>query len=219
MSHRIDRSQARQAERLRREQQARRQRIARRAGYGVVATIAVALVTLAIVAGQGGGSSRAVAVSASAGTATVGGKAPAFALTDVVSGKQVTLQSLAGHKTLLFFSEGAGCQACLVQAADLQRSRALAAAAIRLVSVTTDQPGVLAQAAGEYAIHTPMLADSTTRMSAAYGMLAHGGMEHSGEDGHAFMLLSANGTVLWHRAYPQMYVATSQLLADMKAKT
>jgi peroxiredoxin len=222
MSHRAENKQTRRAERIRREEQARRterrQRTARRAGYSAVALIAAALVTVAVVngGGSGGGSSGSVdQMSASGGGPTAGAIAPAFALTDVVSGKQVTLSSLAGHKALLFFSEGVGCQACMVQAADLQRSKALTAAGIKLVSVTTDPPGDLAQAASQYGIRTPLLADPTTRMSAAYGMLAHGGMQHPGEDGHAFMLLSANGTVLWHQAYPHMYVQPSQLLADM----
>jgi peroxiredoxin len=219
MSHRVDNKQARRAERLRREEQARRderrQRSARRAGYSAVALIAAVLVTVAVVNGGGSGSQSVDQMSASGGGPTAGAIAPAFALTDVVSGKQVTLSSLAGHKALLFFSEGVGCQACMVQAADLQRSKALTAAGIKLVSVTTDSPGDLAQAAGQYGIRTPLLADPTTRMSGAYGMLAHGGMQHPRQDGHAFMLLDPSGRVLWHQAYPQMYVQPRQLLADM----
>jgi peroxiredoxin len=216
MSHRVHK-QAQRAERLRREEQARRnerhQRTTRRAGYAAVGLIAAALVTVAVVAGGGSGSSPAGQSTAS------GDIAPAFALTDVVSGKQVTLHSLAGHRTLLFFSEGVGCQPCMVQAANLQNSKGLTSARIKLVSITTDTPGNLAQAASQYGIRTPMLADPTTRMSAAYGMLAHGGMQHPGEDGHAFMLLDPNGRVLWHQAYPQMYVQPSQLLADMGSKS
>jgi peroxiredoxin len=225
MSHRVDNKQARRAQRLRREEQARRderrQRTARRAGYGAVALIAAVLVTVAVVNVGGSGSSGSPSVdhmSASGNGPAVGAIAPAFALTDVVSGKRITLSSLAGHKALLFFSEGVGCQACMVQAADLQRSKTLTAAGIKLVSVTTDSPGDLAQAAGQYGIRTPLLADPTTRMSAAYGMLAHGGMQHSGQDGHAFILLDPSGRVLWHQAYPQMYVQPSQLLADMGSK-
>lgn len=223
MSHRVELKQARRAERLRREEQTqrneRRQRTARRAGYSAVALIAAALVTVAVInGGSGGGGGSSDHMSASGGGPTVGAIAPAFAVTDVVSGKQVTLSSLAGHKALLFFSEGVGCQACMVQAADLQRSKAFTAAGIKLVSVTTDPPGDLAQTASQYGIRTPMLADTTTKMSAAYGMLAHGGMQHPGQDGHAFMLLGPSGRVLWHQAYPQMYVAPSQLLTDMGNK-
>jgi hypothetical protein len=52
-------------------------------------------------------------------------------------------------------------------------------------------------------------------MSAAYGMLGHGGMGHPTQDGHAFMLLDATGKVLWHQAYQTMYVSPSQLISDM----
>lgn len=223
MSHSAHHKQVRRAERLGRQEQARgserRQRTVRRAGYGAVGVIAATLVTLAVVLSGGSGSPRSgQAAASSASSAAVGQTAPAFTLTDAVTGNQVTRDSLAGHKALLFFSEGVGCQACLVQAADLQDSKALARAGIKLVSVTTDSPGELAQAASQYGIRTPMLADPAATMSAAYGMLAHGGMEHPGQDGHAFMLLDANGKVLWHRAYPQMYVQPTQLLSDMGSK-
>lgn len=221
MSHRIDRNAARRAERQRRQAQARqaqaRQRLMRRAGYAGVALLAAALVTLAVVLGGGGGASVDRAASAAGAGPAVGSRAPDFRLTDVVANRPVGLWSLAGRKTLLFFSEGVGCQACMVQIADLQKTRALAAAGIRLVSVTTDAPGDLAQAAREYGIDTPLLADPTTSMSSAYGMLGHGGMEHPAQDGHAFMLIDAHGTVRWHRAYQPMYVKPGQLLADMGA--
>lgn len=228
MSNRVDQKQARRAERLRLEEQARRrQRTMRYGGYGAVGMIAAVLVTLAVVLASGGSSPNAQAAAQAGSGRTpatgargyaVGDLAPHFALTNVVTGKRVTLGSLAGHKALLFFSEGLGCQACMIQAADLQNSGAFRKTGIKLVSITTDPPAALAQAASQYAIHTPMLSDPTTRMSAAYGMLAHGGMQHPGQDGHAFMLLAPDGRVLWHQAYPEMYVAPSQLLADMGAK-
>lgn len=222
MSHRLDEKQARRAERQRHEEQARhaqqRQRWTRRAGYGAVGLIAATLVTVAVVRGGGSTPASHEMPAASASTARIGVTAPDFALTDVVSNKQVTRASLAGHKTLLFFSEGVGCQACMVQAADLQHTKALSRAGIELVSVTTDAPGDLAQAARQYAIRTPLLADPSTRMSSAYGMLGHGGMGHPTQDGHAFMLLDAAGKVLWHQAYQEMYVKPGKLLSDMGLK-
>jgi peroxiredoxin Q/BCP len=227
MSHRTDQKQAARAERLRREEQARhqqrQQRLRRRAGIGVVGVIAAILVAVGVLGGGSGESAGTASTDAMGATASTGGPAigtmaPGFALTDVVSGKQVTLRSLLGHKTLLFFSEGVGCQACMVQAADLQNNKTLTHAGIKLVSITTDPPTALAQAASQYGIRTPMLADPSTSMSGTYGMLAHGGMQHQGEDGHAFMLLDPNGTVLWHQAYSQMYVNPSQLLSDMGSK-
>ncbi len=225
MSHRLEQKQQARAERLRQEALARarvkRQRLMRHAGILAVGVIAVTLVGVAITNnGTGGGASVDGAGTLGATTAgpPVGSLAPSFSLTDAVTGRQVTRASLEGHKTLLFFSEGVSCSPCIIQSADLQHYGGLARDGIRLVSITTDTASELAQAAGQYGIHTPLLADPTTRMSAAYGMLGHGGMEHPTQDGHAFMLLDADGRVVWHRAYSTMYVPPGELLADMGAK-
>jgi len=216
MAHRRDHKQAARAERLRREQEARRRqhrhRLMRWGGIGAVSLIAVALVAVAVVGGSQGADNMS---GSAAGGPALGTIAPNFSLTNVITGRPVTRASLAGHKTLLFFSEGVGCQPCIIQTADLEKSQAFARTGIRLVSITTDPPSALAQAAGQYAIRTPMLADPSTSMSAAYGMLGHGGMQHPTQDGHAFMLLDAKGRVLWHQAYSEMYIDPSQLLADM----
>lgn len=224
MSHRTDEKAARREARRLTEEAARRagrrQAVMRRAGYGVVGVMAVTLVALAVVLGGGGGPAPAghEEMGSAGAVAQPGAAAPAFALTDVVSGNRVTSTSLRGRRTLLFFSEGVSCQACLVQIADLQAAAALKQAGIGLVSVTTDPAEQLAQAARQYGIRTPLLADPTTAMSAAYGMLGHGGMGHAGQDGHAFMLLDADGTVRWHRAYQEMYVKPGRLLADMRGE-
>jgi peroxiredoxin len=223
MAHRVEEKQARRAERLRLEEAAqlaeRRQRLMRRTGYGIVGLIAATLVTFAIVRGGSGDAAATHADAAASSGAKVGAKAPDFTLTDAVSGKTVSRQSLAGHKTLLFFSEGVGCEACMVQAADLERAKALSAAGIRLVSISTDTTDQLVQAANQYGIKSPMLADTSTDMSKAYGMLGHGGMEHPTQDGHAFILLDATGKVLFHQAYQEMYVNTKTLMADIKKQT
>lgn len=223
MSHRVDDKQARREARLRAEETARlaesRQRLMRRTGFAAVGVIAATLVTLAVVLPGNGTAPPADHMGADGGNAaTANTRAPDFSLTDVVSGRRVTAASLRGRKTMLFFSEGVSCQACLVQIADLQKAGALKRAGIGLVSVTTDQPGDLAAAARQYGIRTPLLADPSTRMSAAYGMLGHGGMGHPGQGGHAFMLVGADGRILWHRAYQAMYVKPSELLHDMSAE-
>ena len=221
MSHRLEQKQSRRAERLRAEQAARaRERLKRRAGYGAIGLIAATLVSLAVLLGGSDdpGPLAPAGAERPAAAADVGDQAPEFALTDVVSGEQVTAASLQARKTLLFFSEGVNCQPCMVQAADLEKAGALDAQDIQLVSVTTDQPGDLAEAARQYGITTPLLADPTTEMSSAYGMLGHGGMGHPETDGHAFMLLDEAGEIRWHRAYQEMYVKPAQLLRDMKAE-
>jgi peroxiredoxin Q/BCP len=222
MAHRNIQRQAAREQRLQAEAEERlrhrRRRLRSYATGGVIAAIAVALIVVAITLGgsnaQGSGTSGGGGSASTAGL-KLGAAAPSFKLTDAVSGKPMTLASLRGHETLLFFSEGVSCQPCLIQAADLQKSGLLARAGIKLVSVTTDTSSELATAAKEYGITAPLLADPTTTMSRAYGMLAQGGMHMAGEDGHAFMLLSASGKVLWRRAYGTMYVAPKQLMANM----
>jgi peroxiredoxin Q/BCP len=211
---REQRLQAEAEERLRR----RHRRVTRYATGGVIAAIAVVLIVVAVTLGGSSAKGNNTAATGGGMTASglkLGAAAPNFKLTDAVSGKQMTLASLRGHETLLFFSEGVSCQPCLIQAADLQRSGLLARAGIKLVSVTTDTAPELATAAKEYGITAPLLADPSTSMSSAYGMLAQGGMHMAGEDGHAFMLISAAGKVLWRRAFSTMYVAPKQLMADM----
>jgi peroxiredoxin Q/BCP len=190
----------------------------RHAGGITIAVIAVVLVVFAV----GLNGSGAVGSNNGKGTTAdpvIGSVAPNFSLNDVVSGKTVSLQSLRGAKTLMFFSEGVGCAPCMEQAADLQKSGVLQKNGVQLVSVTTDKPSDLHAAAQQYGITTPLLADPSTSMSKAYGMLSHGGMQMPGQDGHAFMLLDSSGRVLWHQAYQSMYVKPDQLMADMNART
>jgi peroxiredoxin Q/BCP len=223
MAHRADQKKAAREARLRREAElartdARRKRI-RTSGYGIIGLIAAALIAFAVLSG-GSANSAATKMGDMGGSAAgpaIGAMAPNFMATDAVSGKPFTLASLRGQKTLLFFSEGVGCQACMIQAGDLQKDTTLRKDGIRLVSVTTDQIGDLQAAAEQYGITTPLLSDPSTEFSKSYGMLGHGGMQHPTQDGHAFMLLSPSGKVLWHQAYQDMYVKTSQLLSDMGA--
>lgn len=211
MAHRNKQREAAREARLRVAAELRgkqRRRVIVRAGAGVGA---VALVAIAVVL-SAGGASRAKDTGP-----RLGGIAPGFQLTDVVSGREVSLGSLRGRKTLLFFSEGVMCQACMQQIVDLERSGALRKAGIALVSVTTDTPSELKAGAQQYAIATPLLADPSRQMSQAYGMIGHGGMEMANMDGHAFMLLGSDGKVLWHHAISSMYISPTQLMQEMGA--
>lgn len=220
MSHRLEQKQAARAERLAAEEAARkaekRSKRVRRASYGAVGVIAAALVTLAVALG-GGDPAGPKATSGATGP-EVGQKAPAFTLPDAQSGKDVSLASLRGKKTMLFFSEGLMCQACMVQIADLEKAGTLEKEGIELLHVSTDTVPELAEGAKQYGINSPLLSDISTEMSFSYGMLGHGGMGHPQTNGHAFMLLDENGKVLWHRAYQEMYVKADQLISDMQAE-
>ena len=175
----------------------------------LVVTATLAALIAAVLLTRGGDS------AGGGGAAPPGAVAPDFSALDVVSGRTITLGDLEGRKTLLFFSEGAACQACLVQIADLERDRGLRERDVDLVSVSTDSPDVLSAAARQYGITTPMLSDASREMSSDYGMLGRGGMGHPDTDGHAFMLLDRSGRIVWEREYGEMYVRPAELLAEL----
>lgn len=144
-----------------------------------------------------------------------------FTERSVVTGSEISSQSLRGRKTLLFFSEGVMCQACFVQIRDLERMGAeLERRGIRLVSITPDSTEVLRQAIEQYGISTPMVSDEDRDMSSAFDALGQG--MHADTPGHLFVLLDETGEVVWQRdywldPYRTMYVEPETLLADLAA--
>jgi len=166
---------------------------------------------------QTSGSKTASATGLEKGAGLRAGAAvPAFSGRDVLTGKAISSKSVYEHKTLLFFSEGVSCQACLVQIQGLQKVGAeLRARGIQLVSITPDPPGVLRQAMAEYGITTPVISDANLTMSEAFNTLGLG--MHADTPGHAFALIY-HGRVLWYRdywlaPYQTMYVPPETLLA------
>jgi peroxiredoxin Q/BCP len=145
------------------------------------------------------------------------GSAIPFDERDVVTGEAITSTTVAGRKTLLFFSEGVMCQACFVQIQDLESvGSALQKRGIDLVAITPDPPETLRQAIEGYAIRTPMVADDDRTMSAAFDTLGQG--MHPDTPGHAFVLIDERGKVVWQRdywlhPYRTMYVEPDDLLA------
>ena len=146
-----------------------------------------------------------------------------FAERDVVDGREISSQSVRGKQTLLFFSEGVMCQACFEQIRDIESVDAeLEKRGIRLVSITPDSEEALREAVGQYGISTPMIADDDRDMSAAFDTLGRG--MHADTPGHAFVLVDANGKVVWRRdywldPYRTMYVDPATLLADLADAT
>ena len=149
-----------------------------------------------------------------------GSAVPSFSASDLLTGHPVSSSSVYGHKTLLFFSEGVMCQACLEQIQGLQQvADQLAKRGIQLVSITPDSTGELQQAAQQYGITTPLISDSNRHVSEAFNTLGKG--MHADAPGHSFALIY-HGKVLWYRdyylpPYRTMYVQPSKLLADIPA--
>jgi len=141
-----------------------------------------------------------------------GAAAPAFEEADVVTNRPVRSADLRGRKVLLFFSEGVMCQPCFqqIQALEARRSE-LARRGLVLVSITTDPPSILRQAASVYGIETPLVSDEDRDMSRAYDVLGQG--MHPDTAGHTFVLVDAKGEIRWRRDYTTMYVPPEELLA------
>ena len=165
------------------------------------------------------GAEHAMALGAKQGAGLPTGSAvPSFSARDLVSGKAITSKSVYGHKTLLFFSEGVMCQACLEQIRGLEKVGSdLKQRGIQLVSITPDGPNELRQAVGAYGITTPVISDSDRHLSQAFNTLGQG--MHGDTPGHAFALID-KGKVLWYRdyylpPYRTMYVQPRKLLADI----
>ena len=148
----------------------------------------------------------------------VGSTVPSFSARDLVSGREITSASLAGGKTLLFFSEGVMCQACFEQIKGIEGvGDQLRERGISLVSITPDTPGDLRSVIAHFDIRTPIIADTSRSISKAFNTLGKG--MHEDTPGHAFVLLD-HGKVLWYRDYwlapdRTMYVKPAELLAAL----
>jgi peroxiredoxin len=137
--------------------------------------------------------------------------APDFTLTST-TGQQVHLADYRGKNVILYFSEGAGCQSCLVQMAQIEKDEAAFDAAgitvLPIVMNTTEQITADMAANG---VRTPFLLDDGT-VSTAYGTIGKG--MHGNLPGHSFVLIDAQGQQRWYGEYPSMWLAPDQLLAQ-----
>jgi len=173
--------------------------------------VATWLVCTLVVVGLFAVSIMATGKRSSAANRLKSGPAPAFAAQDIVSGRLLTSGVFKKGDTLLFFSEGVMCQACLEQIQSLERiSGQLAKRHLTLVSITPDSPAQLRQAVADYKIHTPLLTDESRRMSTDYDVLGLG--MHADMPGHTFILVDRHGVIRWRHDYKEMFVPTDKLL-------
>ena len=139
--------------------------------------------------------------------------APDFTLTDT-SGVQVSLAGLRGKNVLLYFSEGAGCQACLVQMAQIEKDPAFAAAGLTVLPIVMNTKDQITADMAANGVRTPFLLDDGT-VSTAYGTIGKG--MHAGLPGHSFVLIDKAGNQRWYGEYPSMYLSTTDLLNEVHA--
>ena len=200
-AHRVEQARRERANEARRTQAAReRRRRLIRGLAGVSGLLAVVgLVAVMMLTSQPQSSSAAR-------------RAPDFTLTDT-TGAQVSLSDLRGQDVLIYFSEGAGCQSCLVQMAEIERSREFAKTGVKVLPIVMNtREQILADMAAN-GVRTPFLLDDGT-VSKAYGVLGKG--MHAGLPGHSFVFVDKSGRQQWYGEYPSMWLDTQQLLGHVR---
>ncbi|GAA1129793.1 peroxiredoxin family protein [Nocardioides aquiterrae] len=140
--------------------------------------------------------------------------APEFTLTDT-GGSKHTLAQHRGENVLLYFSEGAGCQSCIVQMGEIEKQAAafekIDVTVLPIVMNTREQITADMTANG---VTTPFLLDDGT-VSEAYGTLGKG--MHAGLPGHSFVLIDRQGRQRWYGEYPSMWLAPQDLLDEIRS--
>lgn len=137
--------------------------------------------------------------------------APDFTL-PTSDGRSVSLSSLRGSPVLLYFSEGAGCDACLLQMNLIEKDPAFAAAGITVLPIVMNTAAQIRADMTRLDVKTPFLLDNGT-VSQAYGTLGKG--MHQGLPGHGFVLVDAKGIQKWAGEYPSMYLAPETLMNEI----
>lgn len=86
------------------------------------------------------------------------------------------------------------------QIVDLEANPEYQTLGVPLVSIAFDSPDVLAAAGAEYGVGTtPLLTDTDQSVSESYDVLQWA--VASGEPGHTFILVDADGQIAWIRDY------------------
>ena len=137
--------------------------------------------------------------------------APDFTLTNT-SGATVSLAALRGKNVLLYFSEGAGCQACLVQMAQIEKDPAFAAAGLTVLPIVMNTKEQITADMAANGVRTPFLLDDGT-VSTAYGTIGKG--MHADLPGHSFVLIDKAGNQRWYGEYPSMFLSNTDLLKEV----
>ncbi|MHB1063871.1 MAG: peroxiredoxin family protein [Georgenia sp.] len=147
-------------------------------------------------------------------TSTTERLAPDFTL-PTTDGATVTLSELRGGPVVLFFSEGAGCAACTVQMAEIEKEPGFAEAGITVLPIVMNTAEQILPDMQRYGATTPFLLDDG-RVSETYGVLGTG--MHEGLPGHGFFLVDAEGVQRWQGDYPSMWLEPATLLKEVTSR-
>ncbi|GEP35427.1 hypothetical protein NSZ01_31950 [Nocardioides szechwanensis] len=202
MSHKAaDRSRAERAQAAAAENV--RQRRRRRLRWGAMITLAAVLVAVV----------TAMMLTSRPTTSEATRTAPDFTLTDT-AGVTHTLADHRGENVVLYFSEGAGCQSCIVQMGELERKAAeLAEANITVLPIVMNTRDQILRDMKTNSVTTPFLLDDGT-VAQAYGTLGNG--MHAGLPGHSFVLIDTEGQQRWNGEYPSMWLDPAELLNEIR---
>lgn len=140
--------------------------------------------------------------------------APDFTL-PTTEGASVTLSELRGGPVVLYFNEGAGCAACTVQMAEIEKEPGFADAGITVLPIVMNTAEQILPDMQRYGATTPYLLDDG-RVSEAYGVLGTG--MHEGLPGHGFVLIDAEGVQQWQGDYPSMWLEPADLLDEVTSR-
>lgn len=148
-------------------------------------------------------------------SATTSTLAPDFTM-PTTSDSSVTLSRLRGKPVLLYFSEGAGCGACLMQMSEIEKKKAdFDALGITVLPIVMNSRADITADMARYGVKTPFLIDDGTA-SKAYGVLGKG--MHAELPGHSFVLVDADGVQRWYGEYPSMWLEPATLLGEVKSR-
>ena len=145
--------------------------------------------------------------------------APAFTL-PTVAGEQVSLSDHVGrHNTLLYFSEGIGCDPCFDQIVDLEEDWIrFAALDVQLVSVMVDPMEKLKAEIDSRGITGIVAADEDKSVSWEYEAM-EASMHPGVKPGHTFVLVNKAGEMIWRWDWmghgKPMYVEVDDLYKDV----
>lgn len=185
---------------------AERERLARRKRIRRLTTIAITVAALGLIA-----FALAKAVPTSESTSSA---APDFTLR-TTAGTTVSLSDYRGKPVVLYFNEGAGCEACTVQMAEIEKDAAFQASGITVLPIVMNPAEQIIPDLQQIGVTTPYLLDDGT-VSKAYGTLGTG--MHEGLPGHGFVLIDKDGVKRWYGNYPSMFVAPVDLLKEVRAR-
>ncbi|MGH7377912.1 MAG: redoxin domain-containing protein [Candidatus Methylomirabilales bacterium] len=132
------------------------------------------------------------------------------------------LSSMNGTSVLLFFQEGLMCQPCWDQLRDIEAGwgRFQALGIEEVVTITTDPLDGLKQKVADEGLSTPVLSDQGVAVSEVYATNQYG-MMGEGFNGHSFIAVGPDGTILWRADYGgppdhTMYLPVDSLIADLR---